>query len=121
LERAIVIVDHGSREAAANGIVVEIARLVQLRAAQTAVVCSAHMELAEPSLAGAIDDCVSAGAREIIVQPLFLAPGRHASRDIPEMLAEARQRHPHVSFHLGDVIGADPVLVDLISVRCGLS
>lgn len=121
MERAIVIVDHGSRETAANGIVAEIARLVQVRAGQTAVVCSAHMELAEPSLADAIDACVASGAQEIIVQPLFLAPGRHASRDIPEMLAEARRRHPQVSFQLGEVIGADPVLVDLISRRCGLS
>jgi sirohydrochlorin ferrochelatase len=120
MKRAIVIVDHGSRLAAANAVVAELAAQLQARAGERAAVCFAHLEAAEPSLPAALDRCVSEGARAITVQPLFLAPGRHASRDIPELLAAARQRHPDVSFELGSVIGVDPLLVELMVRRHAL-
>ena len=120
MKRAIVIVDHGSRKEAANAVVVELARAVQARAGGRLLVAWAHMEGADPSLPEAIDACVSQGALEVTVQPLFLVPGKHATRDIPELLAAARQRHTDVRFELGQVIGADPLLVELIAQRCGL-
>jgi sirohydrochlorin ferrochelatase len=79
------------------------------------------MELCEPDLAQVIDECVRAGASEVLVLPLFLAPGRHATRDIPEMVALATARHPGVTFRLGEVLGADPLLAQLVASRCGLS
>ena len=120
VKRAIVIVDHGSRREAANAVVVELAHALQARAGERALVAWAHMEGAEPPLPEAIDACVSQGALEVTVQPLFLVPGKHATRDIPELLAAAGQRHPHVRFELGQVIGADPLLIELLSQRCGL-
>lgn len=117
----IVIVDHGSRSGPANAVVADVARLVQVRAGDRAEVRFAHMELCEPSLPQVIDECVAAGARRVSVQPLFLAPGKHASRDIPELVADARRRHPHVEFELGGVIGSDPLLAEIVSARCGLS
>jgi sirohydrochlorin cobaltochelatase len=78
------------------------------------------MEICEPSLPAVIDDCVSSGARLVTVQPLFLAPGKHASRDIPELVADAQRRHPTVRFELGCVIGADPLLAEIVAARCGL-
>jgi sirohydrochlorin cobaltochelatase len=119
--RVIVIVDHGSRSDPANAVVAEVARLVQGRAGVEAAVRFAHLELAEPSLPAVIDECVAAGARSVSVQPFFLAPGKHAGRDIPELVADARRRHPHVRFELGRVIGADPLLAELVASRCGLS
>jgi sirohydrochlorin ferrochelatase len=119
--RAIVIVDHGSRSGAANAVVAELAQLVQARIGAAARVYFAHMELCEPSLGAAIEGCVAAGARVVTVQPLFLGPGKHASVDIPALVAEARRRHPEVGFELGRVIGADPLLADIVCSRCGLS
>jgi sirohydrochlorin ferrochelatase len=119
--RVIVIVDHGSRSQPANAVVVEVARLVQVRAGAGVAVRFAHLELAEPSLPAVIDECVATGARAISVQPFFLAPGKHAGRDIPELVARAQRRHPHVRFELGRVIGADPLLAELVALRCGLS
>jgi sirohydrochlorin ferrochelatase len=118
--RVIVIVDHGSRSQRANAVVVELARLVQVRAQDAAAVRFAHLELAEPRLPAVIDECVAAGARAISVQPFFLAPGKHASKDLPELVADARRRHPHVQFELGRVIGADPLVAELVASRCGL-
>jgi sirohydrochlorin ferrochelatase len=56
----------------------------------------------------------------VLVQPLFLVPGRHATRDIPALLDAARQRHVGVNFRLGDVIGADPLLAQLLFARAEL-
>jgi sirohydrochlorin ferrochelatase len=116
---AVVIVDHGSRNTGANAVVEELARLVQSRAGAQASVSFAHMELGEPSLPAAIEACVAAGARVVIVQPLFLAPGKHAVTDIPGMVSDARRRFPDVEFQLGGVIGADPLLADILWARCG--
>jgi sirohydrochlorin ferrochelatase len=116
---AIVIVDHGSRNTGANAVVEDLARLVQSRAGAQAKVSFAHMELGEPSLPAAIEACVSGGARVVIVQPLFLAPGKHAAKDIPSIVSDARRRFPDVEFHLGGVIGADPLLADILWARCG--
>lgn len=120
IEKAIVIVDHGSRNGPANAVVEEIARLVQARAGERALVRFAHMEICEPGLPTAIDDCVASGARRVVVQPLFLAPGRHAAHDIPALVADAQRRHPGVVFELGRVIGADPLLAEMVCARCGL-
>lgn len=120
-DTAIVIVDHGSRRFEANEVVAELARLVQARVEGRAQVYWAHMELCEPSLQGAIDEAVALGAREVIVQPWFLAPGRHAAHDIPGLVAAARARHPGVVFRSGEVLGADPLLAELVVRRCGLS
>jgi sirohydrochlorin cobaltochelatase len=118
INRAIVIVDHGSRSQAANAVVAEVAGLVQIRAGARVAVRFAHLELSEPSLSQVIDECVANGATHMMVQPLFLGPGKHASRDIPELVADARRRHPQVQFELGRVIGADPLLADIVWARC---
>ena len=120
MKRAIVIVDHGSRHGPANAVVTALAHALQARAGAQLAVSWAHLEACEPSLGQALDECVSQGAREVTVQPLFLVPGRHATRDIPELLDAARQRHPGVQFRLGEVLGADPLIVQLIAQRCGL-
>jgi sirohydrochlorin ferrochelatase len=121
VKRAIVIVDHGSHQDPANAVVVQLAAALQARVGSRAAVAWAHMEAAEPSLPCAIDECVNRGALEVMVQPLFLVPGKHATRDIPALLEAARQRHPGVRFELGDVIGADPLLTELLVKRCGLA
>jgi sirohydrochlorin ferrochelatase len=119
MKRAIVIVDHGSRRVVANQVVAELARLMQLRTRDRAEVYFAHLEAAAPSLDQVLDDCVRRGAQEVLVQPLFLVPGRHAEADIPALVDAARQRHAGVQFGLGDVIGPDPMLVELLLIRCG--
>lgn len=93
----IIIVDHGSRRAESNDMLVEVARMFQ-RLTGRAIVEPAHMELAEPSIAQAFDRCVEQGADVVVVHPYFLLPGRHWAQDIPALTAEAAARHPGVRF-----------------------
>ncbi|MEJ2133239.1 MAG: CbiX/SirB N-terminal domain-containing protein, partial [Gammaproteobacteria bacterium] len=102
--RAIVLVDHGSRSAAANQNLAAIAARLERRCHGTRVE-TAHMELAPPSLADAIATCAEGGAREIVVYPFFLAPGRHSRQDIPRLLREVAAAYPDLSLRLAEPLG----------------
>jgi sirohydrochlorin ferrochelatase len=114
--RAIVLIDHGSRLPEANAVVEEVAAALRARLGGAPVEV-AHLELAPPDLAEAVSRCVARGAAEIDVQPFFLAPGRHSTRDIPRLAAAAAERHPGVSIRVGEPLGAHPALVDAVLDR----
>jgi sirohydrochlorin ferrochelatase len=118
VKRALVLVDHGSRRPEANAVLEQVAELVRARVPGF-VVEVAHMTLAAPDLAGAIETCVAAGAGEIVVHPYFLAPGEHAMRDIPAIARDAAERHPNVSIRVSEPLGVHPALVDAILDRVG--
>ena len=44
------------------------------------------MEFNEPTIPEAIKKVIDAGAKKVIVTPVFLAPGNHTERDIPKIL-----------------------------------
>lgn len=112
---AVVLVDHGSRLPAANEVAASLGRALAARARVPVEV--AHLELAPPDVATAIERCVSAGAREIVVLPLFLAPGRHSTRDLPALAREAELRHPGVSVRCAEPLGDHPALLDALADR----
>ncbi len=115
-KRAILLVDHGSRRAQANALLEEVAEQLRRRAPE-AIVCVAHMELAPPDIATAIDDCVGAGAEEIVVHPYFLGPGRHTTEDIPRLVGEAAARHPGVRVAVSEPLGLHEKIVEVILER----
>lgn len=96
-ELGIVIVDHGSRRAASNDMLLEV---VEMFRGQTdyKIVEAAHMELADPTIADAFDKCVAQGAKVVVVHPYFLLPGRHWAQDIPHLTTEAAKKHPGVKY-----------------------
>jgi len=114
--RAVVLVDHGSREAAANAQLGRVARALARRLAGSHVAI-AHLSLVPPSIADAIDACVARGAREIVVVPYFLAPGRHASRDVPRLARRAAGRHAGVRVRVAPALGLHRGLLDAVCER----
>ena len=116
--RAIVLVDHGSRAAAANRVVATLARKLRRRL-PGCIVHFAHMELAAPTIAEAIDACVADGAHEIVVHPYFLAPGRHSTRDVPALARAAARKHRDVRVRISAPLGAHDALVDVVLERVG--
>jgi sirohydrochlorin ferrochelatase len=114
--RAVILVDHGSRERAANaqlaGIAAALARRLPGRRVRTA-----HLSIAPPDLPEAIAACVAEGAREIVVMPYFLAPGRHVRHDVPRLAREARSRHPGVRIKVSAPLGVHAGLVAAVAER----
>ncbi len=120
MSRAIVIVDHGSRREAANQMVDEVAREVRSALADRgdeSAVRTAHLEIAPPSVAEAIDACVADGANEVVLHPFFLAPGRHSRSDLPRLAQEARERHPAVSIRVTAPLGPHVKLSEIVLER----
>jgi len=115
IKRAIIIVDHGSRQPDANEALEQVARLVGARTGGD--VFPAHMELAEPSLGQAFDSAIAAGATFIVVVPYFISPGRHSREDIPRICAAAASRHPGVRWHCSAPVGLDRMMADLVVRR----
>jgi len=106
-QRHLLIVAHGSRRAASNGEVRDLAERVRsLRSPGIDHVEAAFLELAEPSIPQGLERCVALGAREIIVFPYFLAAGTHVAEDIPEAVKAFRKSHPEVTVRLGSHLGA---------------
>lgn len=115
--RHLLIVAHGSRRAASNDEVRELAERVRsLRSPGIDHVEAAFLELAEPSITDGMARCVALGAREIVVFPYFLAAGTHVAVDIPEAVEAFCERHPDVQVrlarHLGAVAGMPRTILD---------
>lgn len=103
----LLIVAHGSRRQASNDEVRVLAnRLSAVHHEGIGDVEVAFLELAEPSIADGLANCVNKGAREIVVFPYFLAAGTHVAADIPEEIEAFRAQHPHVSISVTPHLGA---------------
>lgn len=114
---AILIVDHGSRQAEANELVVAIAARVRVLLQPEFHVEYAHMEIADPDFFEGVAACVRAGAREIVVQPYFLGEGRHTRETIPGLIEEAARHHPGIAFRVSAHLGLHEKLVEVVLER----
>lgn len=116
LDYGVIIVDHGSRRAASNQLLLEVAHRFA-EATHFEIVEPAHMELASPTLGDAFDRCVARGAKIVVIHPYFLLPGRHWSDDIPALAAEAAANHPGVRYLVTAPIGLHPLMSEIIKDR----
>lgn len=113
---AVVIVDHGSKRSAANEALDDVVRMYR-SARDDCYVTKAHMELAEPSIMQAVEECRDvAGVDTVIVAPYFLSNGRHVQEDIPQLVAEAAEA-TGVRCVVAGHLGLDAGLVNLIMER----
>merc|ERR1711904_110451 len=89
----VIIVDHGSKKKDSNEMLDAFADLYKRKTGRDLVEV-AHMELCEPSIETALTKCYSRGARDIVVAPYFLSPGRHIKQDIPRIVRNAAKKLP---------------------------
>lgn len=113
---AVIIVDHGSRRQESNLMLNEFVSMFKARTSYE-IVEPAHMELAEPSIRDAFKLCVQQGAKQIIISPFFLFPGRHWNQDIPALAAEAAKDHSGISYIVTAPLGLHESLVDVVNDR----
>lgn len=112
---ALILLDHGSRRAAANCGLVSLARgVAEAAASRYLCVEPAHMEVAAPSLDQAFGRCVAAGAERIVVVLFFLAAGTHSTDDVPRLAVEAAALHGDVEYVLTSPLGMDQGIAQLV-------
>lgn len=114
----VIICDHGSRRAASNDSLKEVAKLFAERfAGDCPIVEPAHMELAMPDIAAAYGTCVERGADHIVILPFFLARGKHWTRDIPSLTSQAAAEFPGTTYQVAEPLGIDDLILDLLKKR----
>ena len=114
----IIICDHGSRRVQSNDSLKIVAQRFASRFAdECEIVEAAHMELAMPDIAAAYAACVARGATHIVVLPMFLARGKHWTRDIPSLTSQAAAEYPGTTYQIGEPLGLDDLLLDLLKKR----
>lgn len=75
------------------------------------------MELNEPTIPDAIEELVSQGATNVVAVPYFLHTGTHVADDLPTLLENAQSKYPEVEFLMGDFLGHDALLMDVLAER----
>jgi sirohydrochlorin ferrochelatase len=112
----IVLFAHGSSVEEANAGVRTLARQVQ-ELGPYRHVRAAFLELAQPDLNAAIAQTVEAGLRRVIVIPYFLTMGIHLRRDLPQLLAVQKSKHPGLTIEVGESLESHPLMASIILGR----
>jgi sirohydrochlorin ferrochelatase len=112
---ALVVFAHGSTVAAANQAIRDTA--ARLEAKSGYVTEAAFLEIAEPDLPRAVENLVERGASRIVVLPYFLAPGKHAERDLPRIIDRLRGIHKEVRIEAAANLDGHPALVGILCDR----
>ncbi len=115
----IVLIGHGSPKPEANtiGLVGALLHNAIHPGCSEQCVKVAYLQFAEPGIMDAIKECAKGGAQRIILHPFFLNAGMHVTKDIPEMIGEARSLYPDVEFVYTEPLGIHEKLVQVIIDR----
>lgn len=111
---------HGSPRPASNGTMFQVVEKVRQRAlasGEYSHVEVGFMECNAPTIPEAIAACVESGATRVVGVPYFLHSGNHVADDLPTLLEEARENYPQVEFSMGDYLGHDDAILNVIRDR----
>ena len=109
--RALLIVAHGSRRAESNDEVRALTEQLRPQAeSEFDYVTCAFLELADPLIPAGLEQCLQAGAKEVVLLPYFLSAGRHVTQDIPNIVAEFTASQPSLEVQIAPHLGTAPNL-----------
>lgn len=108
--KGIVLFGHGARNAE---------YLQPFHAIRDAVLASepqaqveiGFLELTQPPLEASIDALAARGVTRVVIVPIFFAPGRHVLKDLPQLVANAMDRHPGLEIEVAPAVGESPAVV----------
>ena len=111
---SLILFAHGARNPEWRGPIDALAARLRAALPETRVE-AAFLERMAPTLIEAIDAAVAAGSRRVVVAPVFWAPGGHLRHDVPELIAQARERHAGASFEVWPALGECDAVLDGIT------
>jgi sirohydrochlorin cobaltochelatase len=112
LQRPVLLVGHGTRDADGRQSLLDFAAAYQALDRDRPVV-PCFLELTEPTIQQGVDQCIAQGYTDLSVLPILLFAARHNKFDVTNELDRARRRHPQLTFHYGRHFGITPGIVDL--------
>ncbi len=112
--KAVILVSHGSRLSKTKDEVCQLISSLEKLIDIPFIEC-AFLDIEDPSISEAIVACVKKGASEIIILLNFLNAGRHVDYDIPAIVNDAKEKFPHIKFHITEPIGRHPAIAGLFA------
>lgn len=104
---ALLVVAHGSRKKESNDeILKRAAELNDTNDSPFDTVLCAFNQFSGPTVDEQISKLAALHVNEITVLPYFIAAGSHVTKDIPELVEQAREKYPAIRFHISPHIGA---------------
>ena len=116
INRALLLIAHGSRLGQANKDLDELAKLLRT-ANEFSIVEPCYLELAAPDIAAGAKRCIHQGAECIIMLPYFLSAGVHVRRDLQAARQGLIGDYPGVKVILAEPIGLHPAMVEVMLDR----
>lgn len=117
-QTAVLLIAHGSRRAAANEDLVQLAQLVAERGRYLIVEVS-YLEITEPTIAAGGRSCVERGARRVLMLPYFLSAGVHVVNDLESQRTALAAGFPQTEFVMCPHLGLHPLMAEIVLERLG--
>lgn len=111
--QAILLFSHGSVLCGAERNLLELAGRMRERG-EAPIVEVAFLNYTEPTFEQAVERCLAAGARRIVVAPYFLIAGKFVTEDLARVVERERARHPSIEIAVAEVIGFHESLADAV-------
>ncbi|MBI4194412.1 MAG: CbiX/SirB N-terminal domain-containing protein [Betaproteobacteria bacterium] len=114
MKSALVLFAHGARDPEWSVPFRNIQTKLAARCPEVAVEL-AFLELMPPALSETVERLAASGHDRITVAPMFMAQGGHVKRDVPRLVAELRECHPHIALELLPAVGEVEAVLDAIT------
>lgn len=114
-ERGVILFSHGSRREASNRAFKKLVDRIDDE--EHPMIRPAFLEFAEPDLKDAVKALKSHDVSKIVIVPVFLFPGNHVEKDLPNLVEELRKEHEKIDFTITDVLASHPKFRELIEER----
>lgn len=114
IENAVVLFGHGARDPAWSKPLERVRDRVRASSPGLGVEL-AFLEFMTPALDEAIDALAAAGARRIVIVPMFIAQGGHLKNDLPKLVARAARRHPQREIVQASAVGEADAVIDAMA------
>ncbi len=116
----LILLSHGSKDPVWRRNSEHLLALVQQAQPQAAVAC-AYLDWCSPALGAAVQDLLAQQTQlsHITIWPLLFGVGKHASEDIPRLVASLAPQHPHIQFTIAPAMGEDARVMQLLASMAG--
>ncbi|PIK97970.1 sirohydrochlorin cobaltochelatase [Synechococcus sp. 63AY4M1] len=112
----LLLIGHGSRDPEGQQAFLELAQVYQSLTPHRPVI-PCFLELAQPSIAQGVEQCLAQGWQEIVALPLLLFGARHNKFDVTVELDRLQALHPQLRIHYGGPLGIRVEILQLLRER----
>ena len=114
--KGVLILAHGSHENDTEKTLDEVTGMLKKKLPDT-IIETAYLQFRKRTLETGLEALIGQGVNDILLIPYFLFSGVHIRRDIPEEIDAFLLNRAGVKITMGDTLGADPRLADILADR----